>query len=94
MKEDGETSIRDDGAPTVVLPSSRPQSVEPDKQSGAEPSAVVEPPAKEDEDRKIDQQDEGIYLNCFVTNELFRTFAFLQNRPNDRNYIHVQQMKL
>ena len=65
MRDHGEMSARDvtaDGAPAVVLPSSRPQSTEPDKQSGAEPSAV-EPPGKEEDDKKSDQQDEGKNTN-------------------------------
>ena len=72
MNEDGDTTSRDvtreDGTVTVVLPSSRPHSTEPEKQTTQEqdPAAgtvVLEPP--QEEDKKLDQLDDGIM--CYTT---------------------------
>ena len=60
MNEDGDTTLRDvtrgDGTVTVVLPSSRPHSTEPEKQT-AQTQEPVAPP--EEEGQKPDQPDDG-----------------------------------
>ena len=65
--EDGDTTIRDvtreDGTVTVVLPSSRPHSTEPEKQTAhaqdpAMGTVMLEPP--QEEDKKLEQLDDGM----------------------------------